>query len=310
MSNTVKMVVAALLLTSALVAGCSDDDAAPAPGTLALAFTGLEPLTNGYHYEGWVVTSAGAMPTGKFNVNAAGALVTTAGAVIPSGEFATGLNLSGASDVVITIEPPGDTDTVPADTKIFAGPVSGASASLLVSGAQALGNSFATAAGSFILASPTDGDTLPFSDPSNTNERSGIWFLDLSSGAPTPMTLPALPAGWKYEGWAVINGTAVSTGTFTSASAADDSASFSGAIAGPPFPGEDFLQNAPPGLTFPADLRGTTAVISIEPSPDDSAAPFTLKPLVGTAPADAVDHVTYALANQASGYPTGTATIK
>ncbi|MEW6682886.1 MAG: hypothetical protein AB1451_08180 [Nitrospirota bacterium] len=301
--------LAALLVASALVAGCSDDDT-PNPGTLALAFTGLSPLENGYHYEGWAVTSAGAVSTGKFNVGANGTLVTTSGSAIPSGEFATGLNLSSATDIVITIEPPGDTDTTPATTKMFAGPVVGNSASLAVGGAQALGSDFTTAVGSFILATPTDGDTMPFSDPNNTNERSGIWFLDLSTGTPAPMTLPTLPAGWKYEGWVVINGTPVSTGTFTSASAADDSALFSGATAGPPFPGEDFLQNAPSGLTFPTDLRGTTAVISIEPSPDDSAAPFTLKPLVGTVPASALDHVTYALTNQASGNPTGTATIR
>lgn len=72
-----------------------------------------------------------------------------------------------------------------------------------------------------------------------------------ASGPTAGLTLATLPAGWKYEGWAVINGTPVSTGTFTSASAADDSAPFSGATAGPPFPGEDFLQNAPSGLTFP-----------------------------------------------------------
>ena len=67
--------------------------------------------------------------------------------------------------------------------------------------------------------------------------------------------------------------------------------------------------NAPAGLTFPTDLAGATAVISIEPSPDDAAAPFTLKPLVGAIPVDATDHVTYSMGNQAAGFSTGTATI-
>ena len=81
-------------------------------------------------------------------------------------------------------------------------------------------------------------------------------------------------------------------------------------MAGPPFPGEDFLVNAPSGLAFPTDLAGGVAVISIEPEPDDSAAPFTLKPLAGGIDAAAVDHVTYAIPNTASAFPTGTAVIR
>jgi hypothetical protein len=78
---------------------------------------------------------------------------------------------------------------------------------------------------------------------------------------------------------------------------------------GPPFPGEDFLVNAPSGLTFPTDLSGTTQVISIEPDPDNSSAPFLLKPLVATVPSPAMDHVTYAMSsNVANSFPTGTAT--
>ena len=91
---------------------------------------------------------------------------------------------------------------------------------------------------------------------------------------------------------------------------ADLAAPFSGAEPGPPFPGEDFLSNAPAGMVFPTDLAGGTAVISIEPDPDDSTVPFTLKPLVGAIAADAVDHVTYAVGNNAAGFPTGSATIR
>jgi hypothetical protein len=75
---------------------------------------------------------------------------------------------------------------------------------------------------------------------------------------------------------------------------------------GPPFPGEDFLFNAPAGLTFPTDLMGGVAVISIEPSPDNSADPFTLKPLVGNIPIGAIDHKTYMMNSNLSSFPTGT----
>ena len=145
-----------------------------------------------------------------------------------------------------------------------------------------------------------------------TNENSGIWFLSLASGSPTAgLNLPTLPAGWVYEGWAVTGGQPVTTGPFTAVDMADLAAPFSGPTAGPPFPGEDFLVNAPAGLAFPTDLAGGLAVISIEPEPDDSPAPYTLKPLMGGIDATAVDHVTYSIPNMADAtFPTGTARIR
>jgi len=107
----------------------------------------------------------------------------------------------------------------------------------------------------------------------------------------------------------VIGGTPVSTGTFTSVSGNDDGAAYSGTMGGPSYPGEDFIQNAPAGLSFPTDLSGTTIVISIEPSPDNSAAPFLLKPLVAQVDAAATDHTPYTMNNNAAATnPTGTAT--
>ena len=85
---------------------------------------------------------------------------------------------------------------------------------------------------------------------------------------------------------------------------ADDAAPFSGSMSGPAYPGEDLLENAPSGLNFPLNLAGGTAVISIEPSPDNSAAPFLLKPLVGAISASADDHVNYQM-DQNLSFPTG-----
>ncbi len=284
--------------------GCENDEPSrpAAPQTLSLSLTGVQPLANGFHYEGWAMINGSPVATGKFNVNASGALVTLNGNVIANGDFQTGKDLSGSTAIVITIEPSGDTDAVPAATKYLGGNISGASANLTVAHAAALNNTFSTAAGKYVLATPTDGD--------GNNEKSGIWFLELPPPPKQGLQLPALPAGWAYEGWAVINGTPVTTGRFTNAAAADLSAPFSGPQGAPPFPGEDFLKNAPAGLTFPTNLSGGAAVISIEPEPDDSPAPFTLKPLVGSIPANAADHFTYALDNKASGFPSGTATIK
>ena len=108
----------------------------------------------------------------------------------------------------------------------------------------------------------------------------------------------------------MIAGRPVTTGTFTAASGADASAPFSGSQGAPPFPGEDFLRNAPAGLTFPTDLSGGMVVISVEPFPDDSPAPFTLEPLLGPIPATAAPFTSYAMSRNATPFPTGTATIR
>lgn len=80
--------------------------------------------------------------------------------------------------------------------------------------------------------------------------------------------LPALPAEWAYEGWVTIDGVDVTTGRFSDPSTADDFDGFSGDQGGPPWPGEDFLLNAPPGTTFPVDLAGMTTFVTIEPAQD------------------------------------------
>ena len=297
-SATVLMVLGVIAL-----AACGDDPADAEPGTLVLSFTGLEALAGGFHYEGWAFIDGAPVTTGKFNVGSGGGLVDTNGAAIAGGAFETGLDLSRATSIVITIEPNGDDDAVPASTHIVSGTVAGGSASLSVGDGSALGNDFTGASGSFILATPTNG--------AETDENSGIWFLSLATGSPgVGLELPMLPSGWAYEGWAVIEGTPVTTGRFTVVDEEDLSDPFSGTEPGPPFPGEDFLVNAPTDLTFPTDLADGTAVISIEPEPDDSTAPFTLKPLVGAIAADATDHVTYSIPTNLASFLTGTATIQ
>jgi hypothetical protein len=297
-----KRIIGLALTTALVLAGC-DDAMSPEGRRLSLAFTGLEPLANGFHYEGWAITAGGPVSTGKFNVATGGALVTVGGAAIPNGEFETGVDLRFATAVVVTIEPAGDADAVPSTTKLLAGALANGGAQLGISAPEALGTGFASASGKFILATPTDG--------MNTNETSGIWFLEVVASSPTAgLVLPQLPAGWAYEGWAVIDGTPVTTGRFMSASGADASAPFSGPQPGPPFPGEDFLMNAPAGLTFPTSLAGDMAVVTVEPQPDDSPAPFTLKPLTAAIPANAAAGVSFTMTASSASFPTGMATIR
>jgi hypothetical protein len=130
-------------------------------------------------------------------------------------------------------------------------------------------------------------DTLPTGtfelSKAPSNENSGIWFLNRSTGSPVAgLNLPDLTGtDWTYEGWVVIGGTPVTTGTFDKVDVADGFNGYSGAGASPPFPGEDFITNAPSGLTFPTDIAGGTAVISIEPRVDNDPGPFQFKPIVG-----------------------------
>jgi len=210
-------------------------------------------------------------------------------------------DLGAATTFVLTIEPAPDNDPNPSSVHILAGDFSGDAADLSVGHGAALGNDFMSATGKYILATPTNG--------ANTDENSGIWFLDPAAGPGVGLNLPVLPDGWTYEGWVVVDGTPVTSGKFTDVAKEDDSAPFSGMMAGPPFPGEDYLNNAPTGLSFPTDLSGGKAVISIEPVPDNSTAPFLLKPLLADIPAAAADHTAYDLGNIAANTnPMGMAT--
>jgi hypothetical protein len=275
-----------LLLISLLAisfVACDKNDENPNKD-LIVQLSGLPELGGGFQYEGWIIVDGAAISTGKFD--ATGDITITTSKLERS-------QLEKASTYVLTIEPNPDPDSGPSSTHIVAGDFSGNTTTLGFDHSAALGDDFNSAYGKYVLATPTNGD--------NNNEYSGVWWLDISN---TPFTaglgLPTLPEGWKYEGWAVIDGTPVSTGTFRDVSAADEAAMFSGDMDGQPYPGEDFLKNPPSGLTFPVDLRGGAVVISIEPHPDDSAAPFFLKPLFDKVPEDATEHTVIEMDNHIS----------
>lgn len=282
----------ALFCIALMVSFCSDNDE-PTTNNLTLNISGLENLGIDYVYEGWIIVGGAPITTGRFLVNENGTLSQT--------NFILDIDdLNAATTFVLTIEPSVGDDPGPSDVHILAGDFSGNFGTLSIDHGAALGNDFSISNGNYILATPTNG--------SNNNENSGIWFLDLSSGNPTAgLSLPTLPAGWKYEGWVVIDGQPVTSGKFTNVTGADEFNNFSGTMGGPPFPGEDYLVNAPLGLTFPVDLSGGKAVISIEPEPDNSPDPFLLKPLVGDIPVNAIDHTTYSL-GQNLNFPTGSFT--
>lgn len=259
---------------------------------LEINISGLEPLGSDYRYEGWIIVNGMPVSTGTFKI-------TPPGNLAPKTFVVDADDLSSATAFVLTIEPHPDPDPAPSEQKILGGDFSGSTATLSVGHPAALGDNFMSATGSYLLATPT---TATMDD-----EKSGVWFINNTFGSPMPgLSLPTLPMGWIYEGWAVIKGIPVTTGKFMEEDMADMAAPFSGPMQGPPFPGEDFVMNAPAGLLFPTDLSGDKIVVTIEPSPDNDPKPFFLKPLAGDVPANAMEHTTYFMMNLSSMLPTGT----
>ena len=274
-----------LILGLSSVTSCNkDDNPSPIePKTLVLLNLKLEDVGEDFRYENWLIVDGSPVAAGTFSVNSDGDL-SQIEFPIPA------KTLDSATEYVLTIEPNPDSDPTPSKVHVFAGDFDGFTAEVSLSHPKALGTNFSTAAGNYVLATPTDEDT--------TNENSGLWWLDNSNATKEAgLTLPTLPEGWEYEGWVVIDGVPVSTGKFTSVSGTDSTKEFSGTTSGPQFPGEDFLMKAPEGLTFPLDLSGKTVVISVEPNPDTSPAPSPIKPLIGEVPLNAKDHFLYTMDN-------------
>lgn len=197
----------AALSAITFVACTENEDNNPSSTDLTLTINGLENLGADYVYEGWIIVNGAPVSTGTFSVDDSGELSERTFAVESNA-------LSQASTFVLSVEPANDSDPAPAATKILAGDFSGSSAAISSKG---IVGDFSSAKGKYILATPTDG--------ADNNERSGIWFLSLKGGSPAAgLTLPELSEGWKYEGWLVVNGTPISTGTFTDTAMADDNA--------------------------------------------------------------------------------------
>lgn len=274
------------------VYSCSDDDDnGVSTKSLTLNITGLEDLGTDFVYEGWIIVNGAPISTGTFTSTEVGQTFIIETSV-----------LDAATRFVLTIEPAGETGTAattPADTKLMVGDFSGDAATLSIGTVGDFDTT--TSSGTFFLRTPTDE-----TGTNNGNDQNGIWFGN-PGAPPTPgFTLPALNAGWKYEGWVVVDGVGpITTGTFTAFDVADELSVFGGGEnTGPPIPGEDFLMNPPAGHNFPLDIRGRTVVISIEPSPDNSPNPFLLKPLVGTAGQDTAP-ATYNLGFSDASFPSG-----
>ena len=287
----------------ALMISCGDDDEAgtiiPETGNLELNLTGLEDLGPGFTYEGWVIVDGTPVTTGLFTVDANGEASNTSFPVAQE-------LLDVATKFVLSIEPVPDPDPAPSEQKLVAGDFVNGTTTVSTGVAPALGD-FSAAAGTFFMRTPTD----EADGVNNGNDYNGVWFGTAGMPPLANFTLPELGIGWRYEGWVISDAGPVSTGVFEAADSTTEISSpgyNSPLYPVPPVPGEDFFENAPDGVDFPMDVRGRTVVISVEPWPDNSPAPFLLKPLLGVAGQETAPINHDFNVNPAS-FPGGTVTI-
>lgn len=315
MRRTHLLILAALVVSSVFTSckkkGCTDPTAMnynseaekedescvySATKDLSVNITGLPDLGPNYKYETWIAYNNMAISLGTFDVDATGTMST-------STFTGNRIDIESATVMVISIEPFPDANPTPSNVKILGGNFdvnNGSSANLSISYVAAVGDDLSTSAGDFVIDSPTTTST--------SDDLSGVWFFNPGTANPQ-MTLPSLSSGWVYEGWAVIGGVPMSTGKFTDPNISDNSALYSGSEVAPNYPGEDFVQNAPAGSTFPTDLSGQSIFVTVEPATDNSPEPFVLRPLVGTVPTSASPMTPYTLSNNAAATsPSGTAT--
>ena len=300
--NRIKRTHFTLLFTMMLTAAACDsstegsmatpDDGAPMTSetrTLELAFEGLEALGEGYVYEGWIIVDGMPVSSGRF-------IVDDEGMLDPASFEIDTAYAEAATTFVLTIEPAEGDDPAPSHVHVLGGDFTDGATSLTIDHAAALGDSFADATGSFILETPSSAEVAE-------DHHQGVWWLEMTEAGPAPsLNLPELPDGWVYEGWVVGADGPVSTGRFTAADAEDTDGAgpYAGPDGAPPFPGQDFIDPA-------MSLIGATVVISVEPQPDDSPAPFALKPLVLGSVADSDPGVSQVMDNHADMVITGSA---
>ncbi len=284
---------------------CAGDSAGPpleAPSSLSLRienFAKLDAQLAGT-YEAWVVDSEGVWRSaGRF------ASASTAPQDIPLTS-----PIRNPVEVVITIEPPGDTDATASPLRLIGGRMTGGSARLEYNRYLTPGVVLEPSPGQHFLFTPSDNFELGY--PSY--EDAGIWvmnfFEDEEDGSFFVSFTPLQP-GWTYEGWVVRDyGTAnaiwVSYGKFLpdnrkKANRRDDTGlgPYSGQIEYSTamedevyFPGDDWLANphgypVPGDLALPFDLNGDAArgipsrwthVITIEPRTDGGEDPWLARP--------------------------------
>ena len=311
-ASTFPRAIPLLSLFVFLAAGCSGDDNIWEPRgstPVTLSFQNLEPLQGGLNYQAWAVEyrngSYWGSPMGIFNFNESGQMVDPASGKVLSGTLEASVNVRELYGVQVTIEMSNVMVNQPSSIYILGGTMVDGSADLGQDSWLSMEVEFSQSSGRYFLATP--------SDELDDNELSGVWFADYGSGDPFQgLLIPQAPTNWDYEGWVVLGEDTLSTGKFYFPAIADTTNLFGGITGNHPFPGQDFLYNAPEGLTFPTDLSGSTIFVTLEPYEQydtEPLSPFPFKLLEATIPLDAVPHSNYDMTSHYDVRPRGTATV-
>ena len=300
-----------------------------------LQISGLNAPGDSVWYECWLMWTTGKGDSTKNVFESIGLLTNNNGNVYSKSVDVNPGYLQQMLHVVITMEEdtyPGyrieststsvDTFKGPSSYRIIAAKIAANSGNFNIGNDIILDYEFGIAQATFILDTPTD--------TTNTNLNRGIWFINLDStfseikdstgtvvGMDTVveikngLELPELPKGWFYEGWIIFGSDTVSTGKFIKPFGPDSSSNYGVPLAsGYNFPGEDFINNPPAGITFPTDLSGLKIFITLEvPHPANSVSPFKLIPYVSTIPINSESQKVYSMENNAESFPSGNLSI-
>jgi hypothetical protein len=293
------------------MAGFIGAPASHAGTTATFTFADMEQLHAGEGlFELWLVSNGAPVSIGRFNIN-----MESTGLIDPNGlpltEFTIPATLTNVTYAYITVEPDGDSDTVPGH-RYLAGPVSAGAAHVTYTDPQGIGVDLSAAAGSFVITTPTTA--------TGTDWRSGVWFFNPGTPRTPSLTLPALPGGsfgWQYEGWLSdvhnVDPVPYSTGEFASPNSSDhDGAGCgSGPLTAPSFPGADYIVACGIFPVMPLINDGGWSVsISCEPAPNSGPNPFAFLPLqIGVVPANTPENASVALKDFTNTLPVGTVVI-
>lgn len=268
---------------------CGDDPITPDQRKIELSFTGLRPLnqqTDGV-YEAWLSVETSLdhddgsfRSAGRFNISASGQIVDTAG-------NPAGLNLNKIGDInltedaLITIEQPGDNDTLPGirmlgGAKSVQGSVIVFNMSMGYHEVLPISSQFSAATGKYMLASPT----MNFA---SFSPNLGIWFSLDTNGISPGLTLPVLPdtAEWTYQAWVIdmrdSANRVYNAGRFTSSTGTDDYSQCKGTLPVWNLPGNDWvLTDCPAGMFGIDNLNNGNfkVLVSLEPKAETNGLPY------------------------------------
>ncbi|WKZ28294.1 MAG: hypothetical protein QY330_01650 [Candidatus Dojkabacteria bacterium] len=157
----------------------------------------------------------------------------------------------------VSIEKEGDRDMTPNDISFMSAPVTNNYSEL-----KFLELELTDISGSYILATPTDGN-------SEINELSGIWFVRADDKSPS-LFLPRISSPkWIYQTRLLAGQVSLDLGRFASPMEPDDSGKYSFTnFSGYNAPGEDIFVDTPEPIEPPINLANGSyqVIVSLEPS--------------------------------------------